>query len=93
MKGKHVFVTEVKHIGKESNNLSESFGLGEHSYEFYDEPARINREFIENFDRVLNLKPKDVKDIGINRTTQRKRKKSLIMNMLKQLIKLKFCPY
>ena len=66
---KHVFVTEIKHIGKESDNLSEPFGLDEYSYEFYDDPDRIDREFKENTDRVLALEPKDVIDEGINRTT------------------------
>ena len=62
-------MTEIKHIGKESDNLSEPFGLDEYSYEFYDDPKRIDREFQENIDRILVLVPKDVLDFGINRTT------------------------
>ena len=66
---KQVIVDEVRHIGKESDPLNEPFGLDEYSYEFYDDPDRVNRKFTENFERILDLKPKDVKDIGINRTT------------------------
>lgn len=66
---KHVNVSEVRHIGKESDVLNEPFGLDELSYEFYDDPERVDREFKENSDRILALEPKDVKDIGISRTT------------------------
>jgi len=66
---KHVFVSEIKHIGKESDVLNEPFGLDEFSYEFYEDPERIDREFQENADKIMNLEPKDVLDGGINRTT------------------------
>ena len=62
-------VTDIKHIGKESDSLSEPFGLDEYSYEFYDDPERVDREFRENADKILDLEPKDVMDFGINRTT------------------------
>ena len=42
---KHVIVTDIKHIGKESDVLNEPFGLDELSYEFYDDPERVDREF------------------------------------------------
>ena len=66
---KHVIVSEVRHIGKESDVLNEPFGLDEFSYEFYDDPERVDREFKENIDRILALEPKEVKDVSINRTT------------------------
>ena len=66
---KHVILTEIRHIGKESDSLAEPFGLDEYSYEFYDDPERIDKEFKENIDRILALVPKDVIDFGINRTT------------------------
>ena len=66
---KHVFVSEIRYIGKESDSLNEPFGLDEYSYEFYDDPERVDREFKENTDRILALEPKEVKDIEINRTT------------------------
>ena len=64
-----MIVSEVRHIGKESDVLNEPFGLDEFSYEFYDDPERVDREFKENTDKILALEPKEVKDIGITRTT------------------------
>ena len=52
---KHAVVSEIRHIGKESDNLTEPFGLDEYSYEFYDDPERVSREFKENVDRILDL--------------------------------------
>jgi len=43
--------------------------LDEFSYEFYDDPERVDREFKENMDKILDLEPKDVIKFGINRTT------------------------
>ena len=43
-----MFVSEVRHIGKESDVLNKPFGLDEFSYEFYDDPERVDREFKEN---------------------------------------------
>ena len=62
-------VSEVRHIGKESDVLNEPFGLDEFSYEFYDDPERVDREFRENADKIMDLEPKDVIEFGINRTT------------------------
>ena len=62
-------VTDIRHIGKESDALNEPFGLDEYSYEFYENPERIDKEFKENIDGILALVPKDVIDFGINRTT------------------------
>ena len=66
---KHVILTEIRHIGKESDNLTEPFGLDEYSYEFYDDPERVDREFKENIDKIMDLEPKDVANFGITRTT------------------------
>jgi len=56
-------------IIKESDVLNEPFGLDEFSYEFYEDPEKVNREFKENIDEIMNLEPKDVKNVGISRTT------------------------
>lgn len=66
---KHVIVTDIRHIGKESDTLNEPFGLDEFRYEFQDDPERADEEFRENTDRIMNLEPKDVIEVGINRTT------------------------
>ena len=64
-----MIVGDIKHIGKESDVLNEPFGLDEFSYEFYDDPERVGREFKENIDKILKLEPKEVISEGINRTT------------------------
>lgn len=38
-----MLVTDIKHIGKESDSLAEPFGLDGYSYEFYDDAERIDR--------------------------------------------------
>ena len=48
---KHVIVSDIKQIGKESDVLNEQFGLDEYSYEFYDDPERVEKEFKENTDK------------------------------------------
>ena len=53
---KHVVVTDIKHIGKESDGLAEPFGLNEYSYEFYDDPEKVNREFRDNADSFFRFR-------------------------------------
>ena len=59
---KHVFVNEVRHVGKESDVLNDPFGLDEFIYESYDGPERADRAFNENIDKILSLEPKDATD-------------------------------
>jgi len=73
-----VLVSDIKHIGKESDVLNEPFGLDEFSYEFYDDPERVDREFKENIEKILNLEPKDVTEFGITRTTLWTKKSKII---------------
>ena len=58
---KHIIADRIRYIGKESNNLDEVsvLGIGEDSYLEYE-------NLKEFYDRVLNLKPKDVRDEGIS---------------------------
>lgn len=68
---KHVTVGNIVHIGKESNGLEESeiLGLNDSSYEIYEDKSEIERKILENKERILKLRPKDVKDFGISRQT------------------------
>lgn len=68
---KHVVVTGVIHIGKESNRLDESelFGLDDSSYEIYPDESEIDKKFKELAPKILELKPKDVKEYGISKQT------------------------
>ncbi|MEX0862676.1 hypothetical protein [Nitrosopumilus sp.] len=68
---KHVWISSVVHIGKESNGLDESelFGLDASSYEIYQNESEIDEKFKELAPKILELKPKDVKDFGISKQT------------------------
>ena len=68
---KHVNVTGIVHIGKESNNLEESEFLGVESgnYEMYEDLENLDAKFRKIAPRVLMLKPKDVKRVGISKQT------------------------
>lgn len=68
---KHVRITSIVHIGKESNGLDESelFGLDDSSYEIYRDESEIDEKFRELAPRLLELKPKDVKEYGISKQT------------------------
>ncbi len=59
---KHVSVSGVIHIGKESNNLDESevFGVDFDEYEVYENFEDLDSKFREIVDRVLELTPKEV---------------------------------
>lgn len=68
---KHVRITGVLHIGKESNNLDEAehLGLDSDSYITYSKQVDLDKKFKELIPRILELKPKDVKKFGISKQT------------------------
>ena len=68
---KCVRISSIAHIGKESNGLDESelFGLDDFSYETYCNKSEIDEKFRKIALRILELKPKDVKEIGISKQT------------------------
>jgi hypothetical protein len=68
---KHIVVTGVIHIGKESNNLEESefLGVDSESYETYDDLVNLEKKFRKICNKILGLKPKDVVKFGISRQT------------------------
>ncbi len=68
---KQVVVSGIAHIGKESNNLEESeiIGVGSGSYDMYENIEKLDDKFKAISDRILELKPKDVKRVGISKQT------------------------
>ena len=68
---KDVWISDVVHIGKESNGLEESeiLGLDEESYVEYFDVESMERKFRELAPKILELKPKDVKEFGISKQT------------------------
>jgi len=58
---KHIVVNRIRYIGKESNNIDESyvFGIDNDSYLEYENPEDFRQW-------ILSLKPKNVKDKGIS---------------------------
>ncbi len=67
---KHVRVTKVMHIGKESNNLDESefLGVDADSYETYHDD-NIDAKFRKIANDILRSYPRDVKPFGISKQT------------------------
>lgn len=68
---KDVMISDVIHIGKESNGLDESelFGLDEDSYVLYSDVESLEKEFRELSPRILKLKHKDVRELGVSKQT------------------------
>lgn len=66
-----MFRYSIKSIGKESNNLNEteSLGVDSASYEIYEDVKNLDEKFEKIALRVLKLKPKDVKKLGISKQT------------------------
>ncbi|MCV0367242.1 MAG: hypothetical protein K5798_08295 [Nitrosopumilus sp.] len=92
---KHVRISSIVHIGKESNGLDESelFGLDESSYEIYQNESAIDEKFRELAPKILELKPRDVKEFGISKQTLWNIKYHIVNNQLKQIsrkIKIQF---
>lgn len=90
---KHVVVSEIKHIGKESNNLDESEILGVNSdgYEVYENFDDVDEKFAKITQKVLDLKPKDVKKFGISKQTLWNMKEKISCDQFDKIsIKIKF---
>ena len=66
---KQVEITEIVHIGKESNTISIDEELDEDSFQIYEDPNELGREFGQITDKILQLKPMDVKDFDITKPT------------------------
>ena len=65
----HVTVSEIKHIGKETDELDlvDILGVDEDSYVEYSDRESIEADFQMYADEILKLAPKDVKGFGIER--------------------------
>jgi len=68
---KDVWVSDVVHIGKESNGLdkSELLGLDEDSYVEYSDVEYLEKKFAELAPKILKLKSKEVREFGISKQT------------------------
>jgi len=64
-----VEITEIVHIVKESNTISIDEELDEDSYQIYEDPNELDVEFGRISDKILQLKPKDVKEHGVTKPT------------------------
>ena len=84
---KHVVVTNVIHIGKESNNLEDIAFLGadSDSYEIYEEIENLDSKFKEIAPRILKLQPRDVKKFGISKQTLWNTKKKIKLNQINRI--------
>lgn len=65
---KHVVISSVRHIGKESNNLesAEAIGVHESDYVYYDNPIK---KIKAHQDVIFAAKPRDVRKYGISQRT------------------------
>lgn len=95
---KHVAVSGIIYIGKESNNLEESeiIGVGSGSYETYENLDNVDEKFRKISDRILKLKPKDVKKVGISKQTLWNMKNHIIFNQINRIslkIKIRLIMY
>lgn len=68
---KNITVSQITHIGKESNNLDkvQTFGTDLNSYVTYEDKEDLERQFVDLSPRILKFEPKDVKKFGISRQT------------------------
>ncbi|SHO47632.1 DNA-directed DNA polymerase B [Nitrosotalea sinensis] len=84
---KHVNVTGIIHIGKESNELEESelLGVGSGSYETYEDVRNLDKKFKKIAPSILKLKPKDVKKIRISKQTLWNVKKKIYTNQVNHI--------
>lgn len=84
---KHVKITGILHIGKESNNLDENeiLGLDSKSYAVYENKEEFDRKLRDLIPRILELKPKDVKRFGISRQTLWNIKNKIKTNQLHRI--------
>lgn len=90
---KNVWISDVIHIGKESNKLDESemIGLDDSSYEIYQNHSEIDEKLRELAPRILELKPKDVKEFGVSKQTLFNVKNNIFCNKVNRIsLKIKF---
>jgi hypothetical protein len=66
---KHVTINSVLHIGKESNNLEEAEVLGVQSDDYVLYGNTAADQIFSQKERILLVKPREVKDLGISRQT------------------------
>jgi hypothetical protein len=87
LKRKHVTVSDVTYIGKESNNLDESevLGVDSDSYETYEKVEDLDAKFRKIAKKVLKLNPRDVKRFGISRQTLWNVKKKIRLSKFTQI--------
>lgn len=64
-----VSVSEIKHIGKETDELDlvEILGVDEDSYVEYSDRESIEYDFQIYAEEILKLEPKDVEEFGVER--------------------------
>lgn len=98
LKRRHVKISKIVHIGKESNNLEESdvLGVDSDSYQTYEKVEDLASKFMKISDMVLKLNPKGVKKIGISRQTLWNVDKKIRLNQFNRIsnnIKIKFIEY
>lgn len=86
---RHVVVSGIVHIGKESNNLSESemIGVGSGGYEEYENLEDLDEKFRKISDRILELKSRDVKKVGISKQTLWNCKRMIMADQLDRVSK------
>ena len=82
---KQIEVTDIVHIGKESNNLSIDEELDDESYQIYEDPSKLDTEFSKIADKVLKLKPKDVKSLGITKPTLWRAQRKIESNQINRI--------
>jgi hypothetical protein len=68
LRRKQIYIVEIEHIGKESNNLEETdvIGVSDNDYVIYDDKAEQKIT-----DVIKNLRPKQAKQIGISKRNLR----------------------
>lgn len=64
---KHVEISHVVHIGKETNTLDTE--LNSDSYVVYENRDAMKNKFRELAPKILELRPSDVKDYGVFKQT------------------------
>ena len=77
---KQVEITEIVHIGKESNTISIDEELDEDSYQIYEDPNELDRKFAKVQNKILQLKLMDVKHLGITKPTLWRTKRKIESN-------------
>jgi len=91
---KSITISNIVHIGKESNELETP--LDDESYITYENRKELDKKFRELIPRILKLKPKDVKKFGISKQTLwnvKQKIKSQILSHLSIETKLRFLNY